>query len=128
MAASRKEFARRNSSVAFVKSGWLPALHTFAPLAVSKAGLPSMDRDAKQLGIPKGGARPAHSGQGNVLRAEMWNTAALGSKGATLKSNAMRVAESGLQKGFDAETRSMADYVRKKQMEAEARFNASQKR
>jgi len=123
----RRVFAARMRSITFIKSGWLPGLHRFAPLAFSKGGLPPIDKQAKQYGRPKGSGTPAHTGQGDRVKAEAWNNA-LNAINATKKGGAMRIAAEGLQKGFDAEARSMAGYVAQKRAAAEARFTASQKK
>lgn len=127
LAELRKVFSARMRSIGFIKSGWLKGLHTYAPLAFSKAGLPPVDKDANQAGQQKGGARPAHSGQGKASRADMWNNA-LQTLNSTLKSLPMQIAVDGLQKAFDDETRSMNDYIRQKRMAAEKQFTDSQRK
>jgi len=100
----RKELATRMSSIAFIKSGWLPAIKTLAPFA-EKRNQPKIDRTAKQRGKPNGYAIPSRGGwRGKTIIA---NTAA----SKTDRGGFMRFGMAGLQAAFNHETRSMKDYI-----------------
>jgi len=52
----------RMRSIAFLKSGWLPAIRSLDALVSNKRGAPALDKAAVQVGQPKGGATAAKEG------------------------------------------------------------------
>jgi hypothetical protein len=100
--------AARLRSVAFLKSGWLPAIKTLAGLA-EKRGAPRQDRSAKQYGAVKGRAQPATAGW--FPKAVIDN---LASARHETREALVRYGGPALQRAFDFETRSMLDYIERK--------------
>lgn len=107
-AAVRKFIGARLRSVAYLKSGWLPAIGTLEPLADVRAK-PRMDKSGKVLKRPKGGAKPARN---------YWRTFCQIFNAAITKRNGdaglRRFGQAGLQAAFDAEVRSMKEYIERK--------------
>ena len=104
----RKLLASRFRSIAFLKAGWIPAIRTLSVVA-EKRGAPRGDMSARQIGGPKGYAIPAHVGW--KVSTIIANTAvAKGDTGEAL----IRYGGPALQRAFDAETRSMKQYIERK--------------
>lgn len=99
--------AARLKSIAFIKSGWIPAIKTLMPFA-DKKGAPRQDK-AEQLGRPRGYARPAASNW--KASAVLVNTA---STTRDQKQALLKYGGPGLQRAFDAETASMRQYMEDK--------------
>ncbi len=104
-------YASRRRSVAFLKSGWLPAIRRLE-LAVEpkyRRGAPKNDRAAKQFGKPKGRAIPANAG---------WRCRVLIENAALSdhdKKDALELfGGPALQRAFDFEAASMKNYIAKK--------------
>ncbi len=101
-------YAARRRSVAFIKSGWLPAIRELEKLIPSKyrRGAARKDNSAKQIGDAKGNATPARAGfrvQAKIINAAI---AKRDKKDALGKYGMI-----GLQRAFDFETKSMLEYI-----------------
>jgi hypothetical protein len=98
----------RARSIAFLKSGWLPAIKALAPFAV-KRGQPRVDNTAKQVGQAKGFGRPSPGG---------WRAkTVIANLASTLRDKKEALIKYGmpaLQQAFDHETRSMKGYIEDK--------------
>lgn len=120
--AIRDMLAFRMSSIAYTKSGWLPAIRALASLA-DRTNPPPMDTTAKARGRVKGEAVPAlalHSKSAATILNEAW--------AKHDSTNAFyRYGASGLQRAFNDEAASMSQYIRRKMLEAESEFNAAQR-
>lgn len=121
--AVRDLLTAREKSIAYTKSGWLPAIKRLAVLA-DKKGQPAIDTQAKTVGKAKGEAMPAmslHSKSAASIINEAWATHDEGSKAF------YRYGSSGLQRAFNDEAASMTTYLKDKMKPAENKFNAAQK-
>lgn len=117
----KKLISARKRGVAFIKSGWLPAIGILSKLV--RGGGKRRDRSAKVIGKPKGTAKPVKDGAFINTSGTITNTAILPkSKSSFRAGRPMRVAVVGLQKGFDEETRSMIEYMQKKLQKINDRF------
>ena len=112
--AIRALIAGRLRSIAFLKSGWLPAIRVLIGLADTR-GAPRQDKTPVQVGQAKGYATPARSDWRakttivNAADARHDNREAL-----------IKYGEPALQRAFDAETASMLGYMEKKLRESAA--------
>jgi hypothetical protein len=74
----RKAWNARARSIAFIKSGWIPARDIFKRFGYAGRGLPPSEPSSvggpKVVGVPKGGAKPATNGLWKCT-ATFWNTA-----------------------------------------------------
>ncbi len=106
--AIKRLLGARKKSVAFIASGWIPAIKTLARYAEKVGGAPSDLETGKQFGAKKGMADPAKAG--NKMIARIINSA----MGKTANSRAAHAKHGsrGLQRAFDAETASMLQYLR----------------
>jgi hypothetical protein len=120
--AIRDMLAARLRSVAYIKSGWLPAIRALAKVS-EKRGQPSIDTSAKQVGNAKGAGIPA-GGDGKLSIARIINEA--WAKHDT-KNSLERVGGRGLQRAFNDETASMSQYIADKMNPAAKEFNAAQR-
>lgn len=109
--------ASRLRSVAFMKSGWLPAIRGLAQLAENPGKAGPMDSNVMQLGAPKGSYRPAYSAS---LTATIEN--AVHSQTNT-EERTRRMMEKGLAFAFEDEAASMEEYILKKLNERAAEAN-----
>lgn len=117
-AAVRGLLTARARSIGFIKSGWLPSIQILAPLS-DREGEPQIDRTAREIGRPKGTARPATIGF--QLRAEIVNLASpIRDKKGALLSYGSR----GLDQAFADETASMWEYIERKMKPDADKFNA----
>lgn len=101
--------AVRSKSVAFLKSGWLPAIRILEPHVGNKTGqgAPRMDyRTAHQIGIAKGSAVPARPGWN--VRATIENAA---SARRDKKEALIKYGQPALQRAFDFEAHSTSEEV-----------------
>jgi hypothetical protein len=113
----------RVRSVAYIKSGFLPAVKILAKFTKDKSRAPAMDSAAKQFGQAKGAAIPAGA-NAKVPMATIINEAYAKHD----KNDALRkVGGRGLQRSFDAETASMRQHIEDKMRPAAAEFNAAQR-
>lgn len=102
----------RLRSVAFIRSGWLPALKKFARF--SKYTRIGRDLSGKQYGQAKGGATVASKSQGWKATAIFWNSAG----GEAKHKDAIRkYGEPALAQAFRQETASMKEYMERKMKE-----------
>ncbi len=124
MAEDVKKFiAARVRSVAFIKSGWLPAIKRLEPLAARIGAAPRLTKSTsgQQYGQAKGSAKPARE---NDVRAvcQITNDALPKSHGALLeriihhfhnpsRDKVLTYAEPALQTAFDNEQGSMLKYI-----------------
>jgi hypothetical protein len=111
----------RARSIAFLKSGWIPAIRKLAPFADHK-GQPPMDSAAKVVGRDKGDAKAAGAGYKPVAEIMNLATTRRDTRGALVRYGAR-----GLQRAFDDETRSMKDYMEMKMRADAEKFNRRQK-
>jgi len=108
--------AARRRSIAFLKSGWLPAIRILAGVVKQKRGVARADRSPKIYGVPKGTAIPAVNGF--RVRAVIENAA---NTTRDHKDALIKYGEPALQKAFEFETQSMLDYMERK-LKAAANF------
>lgn len=121
--AIRDLLVARERSVAYTKSGWLPAIKQLALVADNK-NPPSIDTTAKTVGRAKGDAFPArdlHSKSAATIINEAW------AKRDSGASAFFKYGSQGLQKAFSDETASMKTYIEGKMNPAADKFNAAQK-
>ncbi len=120
--AVRAMLASRLRSIAFLKSGWLPAIKSLAPFA-DRGSAPEMDSAARQFGSAKGSAKEAKE-------TDKFPTAIIiNSANSTRdKNNALqKYGGSGLKQAFEDETRSMMQYINDKMKPDADRFNKEQR-
>jgi hypothetical protein len=119
----KKMIAARNKSVAYIKSGWVPAIRELAKYAKA-TGTPA-DSSAQQVGKPKGHAEPAINVSGDQHICKIINEAF-----ATRdKKNAFyRVGSAGLMKALDDERKDMEREIAKAMQPAADEFNRLQGR
>lgn len=119
-AAIRNLMVARVRAITFLRSGWLPAIDIFSPLA--DKGDKSPPKDAKRYGKAKGTGSPATPGF--IARASIENYA------RTLKDPEFtaltRHGSPALQRAFDDEAASMWTYIKSKMDPDAAAFNAKQ--
>lgn len=120
--AISKMLGGRLRSVAFLKSGWLPAVKKLASFVQSKAGAAPMDISAKQFGRAKGDAQPARPG--SVVKAVIAN---LATTRRDQKQALIKYGTRGLQRAFDDEAKSMNEYVERKMKPDADKFNRENK-
>ncbi len=116
----QKLTGRRVRSRAFLKSGWLPAIKTLAPLA-EKKGAPYTGPRPVQYGQPKGlaiPAKPPASPSDPVAGLIENSIGKLGKRALKLSAAMQKFARPALQRAVDAETRSMVDYLATKFIES----------
>ena len=109
-AAIIKLINRRKKSVAFLRSGWVPAIKILSRLAKNASTTP---QDTTMRGEAKGGAIPARDEL--VSWAEIWNSV----KGGKQESGFVhKKLQEALQFAIDKETASMYEYMERKLQEA----------
>ncbi len=101
--------AARMRSIAFLKSGWLPAIKALEKLVKSKSGVARTDRSPKQYGKAKGSAIPAH--EGFRVSATIINAA---SADRDRKAALDKFGTPALARAFAFETKSMEEYMEEK--------------
>jgi hypothetical protein len=120
--------ASRLRSIAFLKSGWLPAIKRLEPLAEKIGGgggpRPTKSNTGTQYGRAKGAATPAVAGfkpKASILNDALPRPHGRGLLGKIIsrihnpdRAKALAKVQPALQKAFDAETQSMKDYIAKK--------------
>ena len=107
----------RQRTIAFIRSGWLPAVKILAPFVKSKKGAAPNDPETKQHGRQKGGAVPAREGFRVAARIE--NAIAAGGKNAEHHGEAVnKYAIPALQRAFANEEASMRQYMEDKLKES----------
>jgi hypothetical protein len=104
----------RLRSVAFIRSGWIPALRRLAKF--SKYGRIKFEAGdtGRQYGIAKGGVTPATRTGGLNARVIFWNSAGGGAKH---KGALQKYGGAGLDAAFRQETASMREYIERKMRE-----------
>jgi hypothetical protein len=113
----------RNASVAYIKSGWLPAIQTLAKVSTIKAGNVRDDKAARQIGKPKGRALAAKDFSKRVtgfIENEAWAK-------RDKKKAFQRYGGAGLQAAFNYETQRMIPYIEERLGPAAEKFNAAQR-
>jgi hypothetical protein len=108
--AARKLIAARVRSIAFLKSGWIPAIRILETFVTSKSGAAPIDRDAKVYGAEKGSAYPAVDGEQMVAR--IVNEAV--AKGDEGGKALLKWGGEGLDTAFYDEIQRMLDYIERK--------------
>lgn len=117
-AAIRDLLARRMSSIAFLKSGWLAAIQVLGHQpGVSGGGAPPIDPASKMRSGGMGYAVPAKSGW--QMAAEIINTAV----SKTDRGLFEKLGYDALQRAVDDEAASFDQYVRDKLAPGDAEFN-----
>lgn len=107
--SARKMTAARARSVAFIKSGWIPAIQALVSVTPYKDKTVSTSADGARIkGVPKGYAKPARFTISSTVTCEVGNTALL-AVGKFSAGNPMPIAEKGLRAAMDLTTRDMAD-------------------
>ncbi len=111
--AIRGMLSARMASIAFIKSGWLPAIKALLPLA-DKRGAPPAERGPKQIG-------PTAKGEAIPAKGQRWNAKAIIVNMANARHDAhgtlVKLGRPALQKAFNAEERSMRKYIEDKHKE-----------
>lgn len=120
-AAVRQLIAARVRSIAFIKSGWLPAIRILQTFAKDKSGAGPTDSAARIYGQEKGAAYPAVEGHEMISR--IVNSAA--GKAGTSAAALDKYGGKGLDMAFYDETASMKEYIERKMAEDADRANAS---
>lgn len=108
--------AARLRSVAFLKSGWLPAIKTLAKLAEKPSRAVRLDRSAKEIGRPKGSAIPA-SGTTSAIYAHAIITNLADARHDD-KHALETIGGPALQRAVDHEEASMREYIERKLVES----------
>jgi hypothetical protein len=111
--AVRRMIAGRIRSIAFLSSGWLPAVKVLLTRIQDKRGI-KVDRSVKWYGKPKGRVTPASLSWRPQCTIE--NTVSKGQQ-------AEAIINAGLQKAIDDETKSMLQYVESKLAKEAEQFN-----
>jgi hypothetical protein len=119
--AARKLLGGRMSSLAFIKSCWLPAIRDLAPFVKDKSGAVGQDPTARQRGRPKGEGIPAVPGENPI--ATIVN---LASARHDHKNALIRFGQPALVEALNEEELSMRDYMEKKMKPDADAFNARQ--
>ncbi len=116
-AAMRNLLKVRNRSIAFIASGWIPAIKILGRFA-DKDGKPGLEASVVQVGARKGTATPAR--KGSVMVAQIINNAVAkhDKKGALAHYGAR-----GLQLAFDQETASITKHLADKLKPEELKAN-----
>jgi hypothetical protein len=115
--------AARNVSIAYIKSGWLPAIQTLAQVSTIKAKNVRDDKAARQIGKPKGSAVAAKEFSNVIMgyiKNEAWTK-------RDKKRAFQRYGGAGLQAAFDYETQRMIPYIEDRLKPAADKFNAAQR-
>lgn len=113
-----KFLSARMRSIAFLKSGWLPAIRKLESAIREKSGLERMGyRDARQVGAAKGDAIPARPGF--RVRVIITNSASArrDARGALLKYGGP-----ALQRAVDYEAKSMLEEIARREAEEAKRL------
>lgn len=119
---ARKYIGRRRNSIAFIKSGWIPAVKELWAKTHTKPKNIDRFSFSKIMGVPKGGAAAAIFSWNKPVNAVAWNTALITSKdGRTSKPEP--VALSALDQAFSIQTVDMVNHL-KTLMEKEFRRTA----
>ena len=103
----------RRKSVAFLKSGWIPAIKKFEPFVKQKRGVARNDSSAKMVGRPKGEghvATPGFKVSGIIINA----IGTAGKRATPHNAALLKFGQPALQKAFDHETSSMLEYIARK--------------
>ncbi len=108
----------RRGHVAFLASGWLPAVAIYAAAIGKAVGKAAARRLEKFSGGKIGGAVPAK--EGFTPKAEFWNEA--GALETHNAAGAQSMAEAGLQEGLNKATADMNTYLARKMQEASDKF------
>lgn len=119
--AMRLVYAARVRSIAFIASGFIPAIKFFERLADKKSGAPPMDRKPKIYGQAKGGGVAARDGEWPV-RGIIWNAA---NAKRDHKDSLEKYGAPALDAAFHAEAQNMMNYVRRKRQEAADKMKSS---
>ena len=108
----------RLRSVAFIRSGWLPALRRLAKFSKYGRIKFAVGDTGRQYGIAKGGVTPAARTGGLNSRVIFWNSAGGESKH---KDALNKYGGAGLDAAFRQETASMSEYIERKMREGAAK-------
>ncbi len=114
--AARVIVSARSRSIAFIKSGWLPAIRKLEAFA-ERRGAPRQERGPRQYGREKGDGIPARAA--TFMRTTIINTA---SATRDHKEALVRYGLPALKKAFDFEIASMEAYIARKLMQSARSF------
>lgn len=106
----KRLIAARVRSVAFLKSGWIPAIQTLELVTKSKSRAAPLDREARVYGLPKGRATPA--AQGQIMAAVLENRA--GTENPSSAKALHRYGAPALEAAFYDECNQMQIYIERK--------------
>lgn len=117
--AVRRLVSGRLRSIAFLKSGWIPAIRILETFTTSKSGAAPRDSEARVYGQEKGSAQPAVDGE--QMTARIVNEAvAKGDEGGRALA---KFGGDGLDLAFYDEAGRMKDYIEKKLADQFAKAN-----
>ena len=102
--AIQRLVTKRVGAIAFLASGWIPAVKKLSPLVRGKQGAAANDKDANKISNPKGSVQPAKE-IGSKSVAKIINSAV--SKFTTTGDPLGKIALPALQKAINYETASM---------------------
>lgn len=109
MQAVKRMIGARLRAVAFIRSGWIYAIKTLAPLVGGGKGA-SIFGNARMTGAAKGYAKPASAALSSIVQCEIGNTALLQGK----HSSPMKVGLKGLEKAMAREAQEALNHLREK--------------
>lgn len=101
--------AARRKSIAFLKSGWLPAIRRLEPYAEKRGAPRKPGKDIAQIGQAKGEATPARPGW--KIFSQIVNAA---DADKDSKAALLQYGGPALQRAFDFEVKSMREYIERK--------------
>lgn len=111
--------ASRTRSVAFLKSGWIPAIQFIGAVVTNKGKAAPMDREARVYGQYKGSGYPAV--MGDIMTAQITNSAGTETDSGTKALH--KFGAPALDAAFYDEALNMQAYVEKKLAEQFAEAN-----
>lgn len=107
----RNFITARMRSVAFIKSGWIPALRILSSVVRKKPSGVQSSAGARQVGQPKGSAKPATFSLRSIIESQITNTALkTESRAPATGGDPMPVAVAGLRKALAVAS---ADMIKK---------------
>lgn len=108
---------------AFIASGWIPAIKTFASIVYEKPRDITSRKGATQFGVAKGSGTPAKFRLASVITAEAENTA-LKTTSELAGGNPMPIATEGLQKALNRCARDMMEKLAQRRQRDFDKVNA----
>lgn len=111
---AKKMVAARLRSIAFLRSGWIPAMKKFARFSKYGRIKFGLEDSGKQYGTAKGGGTAATKTSGLNAKVIFWNQAIAK---RDHKDALNRYGTAGLEAAFQEETASMKEYIERKMKE-----------